>query len=146
MWNCSGENRNHFWGKGEWIIMRLFLEAVKCRLLPSIGWTACSVLAMFAGGLGGIWIGYLCLATGWMESTDKPFSGLAFLTFPCVGGAIGLAVMHIVRIWCWAKLHRRYKSEYEGWTQRHMMAIVLFDEAIWLVAFAAICTVLLMSL
>lgn len=146
MWNCSGENRDHFCGKGAWIIMRLFLEAVKCRLLPSIGWTACSVLAMFAGGLSGTWIGYLCLATGWMESTDKLFSGLAFLTFPCVGGAIGLAVMHIVRIWCWAKLHREYMKKYEEWSWKHTIGIVLFDEAVWLVLFVVICALLITTI
>lgn len=54
--------------------------------------------------------------------------------------------MHIVRIRCWVKLHRRYISEHEGWTQRHMLGIVIFDEVIWLAVFAAICAILVMVL
>ena len=126
--------------------MKLLLKVAKCRLLPSIGWITCSVLAMFAGGISGIWIAYFCLATGLMESTDKLFTGWTFLTVPCVGGVVGLAVMHIVRIRCWLKLQRRYMKEYEGWSWKHTIGIVLIDETIWLVAFVAICAILVIAI
>lgn len=101
---------------------------------------------MFVGGLSGIWIGYLFLVTGWMESTDKLFTGWAFLTFPCVGGAIGLTVMHFVRIRCWVKLHREYMKKYEEWSWKHTIGIVLVDEAVWLVTFVAICALLITTI
>ena len=79
----------------------------------------------------------------WMDYTDKLFTEWGFLTFPFVGGSIGLAIMHIVRIRCWVKLHHRVMLEREGWTWKHTVGIVLLDEAIWLIAFAAIFTLLL---
>lgn len=123
--------------------MKLFLDVAKHRLLPAIGWVACSVLSMFVGGILGIWIGYLCLATGLMEATDKLFSGWAFLTFPYTGGALGLITLHIIRIWCWMRMHRRLLLEYEGWTLKHTVGIALFDEGVWLIIFIAIFLLLL---
>ena len=122
--------------------MKLFLDVAKHRLLPAIGWVACSVLSMFVGGILGIWIGYLCLATGLMEATDKLFSGWAFLTFPFVGGIIGLITMHIVRTLCWIKLHRSYMKKYERWTWKYTIGIVFLDEIAWLITFTTICLLL----
>ena len=112
------------------MIMKLLLSVVKSRLLPSVGWIVCSIFVVFIGGLGGILSAYLCLTTGWIEPTDKIFSGWAFLTFPYMGGGIGLVILHIVRICYWIKLHRRYKEEYKEWTRKHTIGIALFDETI----------------
>lgn len=126
--------------------MKMFLDAAKRRFLPLAGWMACSFLSVIVGLIGGTGIGYLGLALGWVEYSDEMFSGLAFLVFPFVGGIVGLTVMHIVRIWCWTKLHRKYLSECEGWTRKHTVGIAFLDETIWLTAFAAICAILVTSL
>lgn len=118
--------------------MKLFLAVAKSRLLPSMGWIICSVLAIFMGGIGGIFIAYLCLTMGWKEPTDDIFSGWSFLTFPYTGGFIGLVVLHIVRIRSWAKLSRKYMVEHKGWTWKYTLGLVLFDEAVWLAAIFAI--------
>ena len=119
-------------------IMDLFLTVAKSRLLPGIGWIVCSILVIFIGGLGGIFVGYLCLATCWIESTDQIFSGWTFLTFPYTGGFIGIAILHIIRIRCWVKLHLRYTKEHKEWTWKYTIGIALFDETIWLVIFLEI--------
>lgn len=123
--------------------MRMFLDAAKHRLLSLIGWLVCSFLFVIVGSIGGAGIGYLCLALGWVEyPSDVMFSGLAFLKFPFVGGIFGLIAMHTVRVLRWAKLHCKYMEEHIRWTWKHTLGIALFDEAIWLVTFAAICTIL----
>lgn len=124
-------------------IMRMFLDTVKHRFLPLIGWLVCSVLFVVVGGIGGAGIGYLCLALGWVEyPSDVMFSGLAFLEFPFVGAIVGLIAMHVVRVLCWTKLHRKCMEEHVQWSWKHTMGVALFDEVMWLVIFAAICTIL----
>ena len=118
--------------------MELFLDAAKRRIIPWIGWIACSALSAFVGGNLGILFAGLCLAAGFMETTDQLFTGWGFLTFPFVGGIVGLIVMHIVRVQRWVKLHRKYMEEYKGWTHRHTIAIVFIDETVWLLVFAVL--------
>ena len=77
--------------------------------------------------------------TGLMDMTHKLFTGWGFLTFPLVGGIVGLVAMHIFRVQRWLKLHRRYMEEYEGWTTGHTIGIVVMDEAVWLLIFAPLC-------
>ena len=59
-----------------------------------------------------------------------------FWQVPCASG-------HFIRIYYWAKLHRKCTSELEGWTWKYTMGIIVLDEAIWFVAFIAIFTILL---
>lgn len=127
--------------------MRMFLNVAKHRFLPYVGWTVGSFLFVFAGWLCGAGIGYLIQALGWLNyPTDEMFSGLAFLVFPFMGGIIGLIIMHIVRIMCWAKLWYRYTKEQEGWVQKHMLGIVFLDELMWLITFSAIWVILVITL
>ena len=78
-----------------------------------------------------------------MNTTDNLFTGWGFLTFPLVGGLVGLVVLHIIRILCWTRLHNRYMAELEGWTWKHTAGIILFDEVIWLMVFVTAFALLL---
>ena len=122
--------------------MEILLNVAKHRLLPCVGWMLCSFLFVIMGWICGAGIGYLSLFMGWVEFPDEMFSGLNFVIFPFVGGIIGLIVMHTVRFLCWSKLQHRYMKEYEGWTWKHTIGIVLLDESIWIVAFATTCILL----
>lgn len=119
---------------------------MKYRFLPCAGWTICSFLFMFIGWIAGAGIRYFSTAVGWVKYSDEMFSGLNFLKFPFVGGIVGLIAMHIIRILCWTKLRRRYMEKYEGWTWKYTMGFILFDEALWLMAFVMIWKVLLLVL
>ncbi len=123
--------------------MRMFLNIAKHRLLPGAGWMACSFLFMFVGWLGGIGVCYLGLVVGPVEFPDEMYAGLNVLLFPLVGGNVGLTAKHIIRVRCWARLQHRYMDEYGGWTWKHTIGVILFDEAIWLAAFTAIWAVAL---
>ena len=122
--------------------MKIFLNIVKHRFFALVGWLICSFLFIILGLICGAGIGYLSEAMGWVKYPDVMFSGLAFLVFPFVGGIISLIAMHIVRVLCWVKLHRRYMEVHEAWTRKHTIGIALIDEIVWLIAFTVICLLL----
>lgn len=124
----------------------MFLDVLKSRFKPLLGWIVGSFVTVFVCGLIGIGIGRLGEKLGLVTYPNVPFAGLAFLIFPIVGGLIGLIVAHIFRIVCWHRLHNKCVSNYEGWKLKYTIGIVVIDEICWIIAVTFICAAMIACL